>query len=148
LLFVRTVGRVLVSVILLLGGMMAIGQEQSTPDALSTSQTQSGSSSVVSSGVVQSVPRREQSKNHVFSTIPDYCRTKTRRKSFGKYGKQVGPTNSLGYVLQRGKRVVAGHPQQNVQALGFTLALWIVAEGQRTARSDKADYVTKTSDRD
>ena len=29
-----------------------------------------------------------------------------------------------------------------------TLTPWIVTEGQRIARSDKADYATKTSDRD
>ena len=47
---------------------MAIGQAQSTlPDAPSTTQTQSGSSSVG-----QSVPQHEPSKNHIFWIIPNY----------------------------------------------------------------------------
>ena len=60
--------RLLVSVNFLVGGVVAIGQESSTlPDAPSTTQTQSGSSSVA-----QSVPQHEPSKNHIFWIIPNY----------------------------------------------------------------------------
>jgi hypothetical protein len=60
--------RLLVSVNLLVGGVVAIGQEPSgLPDAPSTSQTQS-----VSSSVAQSVPQHEPSKNHIFWIIPNY----------------------------------------------------------------------------
>jgi hypothetical protein len=60
--------RVLVSVNLLVGGVVAIGQEPARlPDAPSASQTQSGPS-----GVAQSVPQHEPSKNHIFWIIPNY----------------------------------------------------------------------------
>jgi len=60
--------RVLVSANLLVGGVVAIGQEPSgLPDAPSASQTQSNPSSVT-----QSVPQREPSKNHIFWIIPNY----------------------------------------------------------------------------
>ena len=66
--FVPTVCRVLVSVNLLIGGVVAIGQEPSgLPDAPSASQTQSAPS-----GVAQSVPQHEPSKNHIFWIIPNY----------------------------------------------------------------------------
>jgi len=66
--FVPTVCRLLVSVNFLVAGVVAIGQEQATlPDAPSTTQTQSGSSSVA-----QSVPQHEPSKNHIFWIIPNY----------------------------------------------------------------------------
>src|SRR5579863_2539358 len=60
--------RVLVSANLLVGGVVAIGQEPSVlPDAPSASQTQSNPSSVT-----QSVPQHEPSKNHIFWIIPNY----------------------------------------------------------------------------
>jgi hypothetical protein len=60
--------RVLVSANLLVGGVVAIGQEPSgLPDAPSASQTQSSPSSVT-----QSVPQHEPSKNHIFWIIPNY----------------------------------------------------------------------------
>jgi len=60
--------RVLVSANLLVGGVVAIGQESSRlPDAPSASQTQAGPSSVA-----QSVPPHEPSKNHIFWIIPNY----------------------------------------------------------------------------
>jgi len=55
--------RVLVSANLLVGGVVAIGQEPSRlPDAPSASQTQSSPSSV----------QHEPSKNHIFWIIPNY----------------------------------------------------------------------------
>jgi hypothetical protein len=66
--FVAMVCRVLVSANLLVGGVVAIGQEPPRlPDAPSASQTQSGPSSVA-----QSVPQHEPSKNHIFWIIPNY----------------------------------------------------------------------------
>jgi hypothetical protein len=60
--------RVLVSFDLLIGGVVAIGQELSgLPDAPSASQTRSGPS-----GVAQSAPQHEPSKNHIFWIIPNY----------------------------------------------------------------------------
>jgi hypothetical protein len=59
---------VLVSANLLVGGVVAIGQEPSRlPDAPSASQNQSSPS-----GVAQSVPQHEASKNHIFWIIPNY----------------------------------------------------------------------------
>src|SRR5579863_6371620 len=67
-LIVPMVCRVLVSANLLVGGVVAIGQEPSgLPDAPSASQTQSNPSSVT-----QSVPQHEPSKNHIFWIIPNY----------------------------------------------------------------------------
>jgi hypothetical protein len=60
--------RVLVSANLLVGGVVAIGQEPSgLPDAPSASQSQSPPSSVA-----QRVPQHEPSKNHIFWIIPNY----------------------------------------------------------------------------
>jgi hypothetical protein len=60
--------RVLVSANLLVGGVVAIGQEPSgLPDAPSASQSQSAPSSVA-----QRVPQHEPSKNHIFWIIPNY----------------------------------------------------------------------------
>src|SRR6202453_2279327 len=66
--FVPMVCRVLVSANLLVGGVVAIGQEPSgLPDAPSASQTRSSPSSVT-----QSVPQHEPSKNHIFWITPNY----------------------------------------------------------------------------
>jgi hypothetical protein len=60
--------RVLVSANLLVGGVVAIGQEPTgLPDAPSASRTQSTPSSVA-----QSVPQHEPSKNHILWIIPNY----------------------------------------------------------------------------
>jgi hypothetical protein len=67
-LFIHTFCRVLVSVIVLGEGVAVMGEQQSAlPDAPSTIQVQSGSSSVA-----QSVPKHEPSKNHIFWIIPNY----------------------------------------------------------------------------
>jgi hypothetical protein len=64
--------RVLVSANLLVGGVVAIGQEPSRlPDAPSASQTQSGPSGVAQSEP-QHEPQHEPSKNHIFWIIPNY----------------------------------------------------------------------------
>src|SRR6202140_1967466 len=66
--FVPMVCRVLISANLLVGGVVAIGQEPSRlPDAPSASQTQSGPSSVSQHG-----QQHEPSKNHIFWIIPNY----------------------------------------------------------------------------
>src|ERR1022692_1266945 len=66
--FVPMVCRVLVSANLMVGGVVAIGQEPSRlPDAPRASQTQSSPSSVA-----QTVPQHEPSKNHIFWIIPNY----------------------------------------------------------------------------
>ena len=73
--FVLMVCRVLVSANLLVGGVVAIGQEPSgLPDAPSASQTKSSPSSVT-----QSVPQHEPSKNHIFWIIPNYRSARTGR---------------------------------------------------------------------
>jgi len=66
--FVPMVCRLLISVNFLAGGVAAIGQESSTlPDAPSSIQTQSGSSSLTQYG-----QQNEPSKNHILWIIPNY----------------------------------------------------------------------------
>ena len=66
--FVPMVCRLLISVNFLAAAVAAIGQESSTlPDAPSSIQTQSGSSSLAQYG-----QQNEPSKNHIFWIIPNY----------------------------------------------------------------------------
>ena len=66
--FVRVICRVLISVNFLFAGVAAVSQKTSAlPDAPSASQAQSGPS-----GIAQSVPQHEPSKNHILWIIPNY----------------------------------------------------------------------------
>ncbi len=66
--FIPVVCRVLLSLIVLVGAVAAIGQQSSTlPDAPSSSQTQSGPSTLEQDG-----QQPQLSKNHIFWVIPNY----------------------------------------------------------------------------